>query len=428
MSDYNAAGHNSVQIDWKGEPISVVSLGCDRLSALTPLATEAIRKAQVIFGSEHHFSEIDDIDTQAEKIVFTSPFSELGSQLDAQQSKRVVVLASGDALYFGVGKYLTRIVGSNRLTFHPNISSVQACFHALGLPWQDARVVSVHGRPLNSLRRHLASGRLIACLTDAKSNPIAIARELQAQGFAESRIWVCEAMGSPHQRVGEYAANELAKSKSVFDDLNVCVMQLSGKQALLPSFPGIADHLFSTGAEPGFGMISKREVRLTILSLMQPTPGEVAWDIGAGCGSVSVEWAHWNEAGHIYAIENDRVRIGHIKINSERFGTDHNLSVIEASAPAGCEGLPDPDCIFIGGSRGLDEMLEYAWRRLRAGGKLVASAVTESSRRALAEFIPGKYGLEQVDIQVSKNLPQSQESRTLKPVLVVKCIKSNDNE
>jgi precorrin-6Y C5,15-methyltransferase (decarboxylating) len=428
MSEFNVRANSSVQIEWKGEPITVVSLGCDRLSALTPLATQAIRQAQVIFGSEHHFSEIDDIDTQAEKIVFASPFSELGSLLDTQQLKRVVVLASGDALYFGVGKYLTRIVGSNHLIFYPNISSVQASFHALGLPWQDAKVVSVHGRPLNSLRRHLANGRLIACLTDAKSNPVAIARELQAQGFAGSRIWVCEAMGSPQQRLGEFAVAELANSKSVFHELNVCVIQLSGKQTLLPSFPGIADHLFSTGAEPGFGMISKREVRLTILSLMQPTPGEVAWDIGAGCGSVSVEWARWNETGHIYAIENDAARIEHIKINSERFGTDHNLSVIETSAPAGCDGLPDPDCIFIGGSRGLDEMLEYAWQRLRAGGKLVASAVTDASRQALAEFIPGKHGLEQIDIQVSKNLPQSSESRTLKPVLVVKCIKSNNNE
>ncbi len=426
MSEFNTPDRNSGQINWKGEPISVVSLGCGRLSALTPLATEAIRQAQVIFGSRHHFDEIYDLDTNAEKIAFSSPFSELGSQLDAQQSKRVVVLASGDALYFGVGKYLTRIVGSNRLTFHPNISSVQASFHALGLPWQDARVVSLHGRPLNSLRRHLANGRLIACLTDAKSNPIAIARELQAQGFSGSRIWVCEAMGSPQQRVSEFAVAELAKSKSSFDELNVCVIQLSGKQTLLPSFPGIADHLFSTGAEPGFGMISKREVRLTIISLMQPTPGEVAWDIGAGCGSVSVEWARWNGAGHIYAIENDPARIEHININSERFGTDHNLSVRETSAPAGCDGLADPDCIFIGGSRGLDEMLEYAWGRLRTGGKLVASAVTEASRRALAEFIPGKHGLEQIEIQVSKNLPQSNESRTLKPVMVVKCIKSED--
>jgi precorrin-6Y C5,15-methyltransferase (decarboxylating) len=426
MSEFNTPDRNSGQINWKGEPISVVSLGCGRLSALTPLATEAIRQAQVIFGSRHHFDEIYDLDTNAEKIAFSSPFSELGSQLDAQQSKRVVVLASGDALYFGVGKYLTRIVGSNRLTFHPNISSVQASFHALGLPWQDARVVSLHGRPLNSLRRHLANGRLIACLTDAKSNPIAIARELQAQGFSGSRIWVCEAMGSPQQRVGEFAVAELAKSKSSFDELNVCVIQLSGKQTLLPSFPGIADHLFSTGAKPGFGMISKREIRLTILSLMQPAPGEVAWDIGAGCGSVSVEWARWNEAGHIYAIENDPARIEHIKINSERFGTDHNLSVIETSAPAGCDGLADPDCIFIGGSRGLEEMLEYAWRRLRTGGKLVASAVTESSRQALSEFIPGKHGLEQIDIQVSKNLPESSESRTLKPVMVVKCIKNED--
>jgi precorrin-6Y C5,15-methyltransferase (decarboxylating) len=415
--------HHADKIDWKGEPISVVSLGCDRLSALTSIAIQAIRKAQVIFGSQHHFREIKDIDTKAEKIVFASPFSDLGSQLDAQQSKRVVVLASGDALYFGVGKFLNRTVDRDCLVFHPNISSVQACFHFLGLCWQDAKVVSLHGRPLNSLRRHLENGRLVACLTDSNSNPIAIARELETQGFGASRVWVCEAMGSGQQRVSEKAATELAKSKHVFHELNVCVIQLSGKHPVLPSFPGIPDHFFSTGAKPGFGMISKREVRLTILSLMQPQPGEIAWDIGAGCGSVSVEWARWNESGFIYAIEVEPKRARHININSERFGTDHNLTIVEAEAPACCNELPDPDCIFIGGSKGLAPMLEFAWQRLKPGGKLVVTAVTESSRHVLSGFVPDKPGLEQIEIQVSKNLPQSHDSRVLSPVLVVKCLK-----
>jgi precorrin-6Y C5,15-methyltransferase (decarboxylating) len=418
-----SAPRHADKIDWKGEPITVISLGCDRLSALTPKAIQAIREAQIIFGSRHHFREVENIDTQAEKIVFASPFSELGSQLKTQQSKRVVVLASGDALFFGVGKFLNRSVDRNCLIFHPNISSVQACFHHLGLCWQDAKVVSLHGRPLNSLRRHLRNGELIACLTDAKSNPIAIAKELEDQGFGESRAWVCEAMGSEQQRVSEYLATELAKSKFEFHELNVSVFQLSGKRSVLPSFPGIADHLFSTGASPGFGMISKREVRLTILSLMQPRPGEIAWDIGAGCGSVSVEWARWNEKGFIYAIEVESARIRHIKINSERFGTEHNLSVIEAEAPACCAGLPAPDCIFIGGSKGLAAMLEFAWQRLKPGGKLVVTAVTESSRLVLSEFLPEKPGLEQIEMRVSKNLPQSHNLRTLNPVLVVKCLK-----
>ena len=426
MAEIHQPVANSGQIFWNGEPISVVSLGCDRLSALSSPAIEAIRKAEVIFGAPHHLLEIENIDTRAEKIVFALPFSQLGKQLDAHQSKRVVVLASGDALYFGVGRYLKRVVGNNCLVFHPNISSPQACFHALGLPWQDVKVVSLHGRPLNSIRRHLASGRIIACLTDANSNPVAIAQELLDQGFTESSIWVCESMGSARQNIAEFEVIDLAKSDREFDSLNVCVIRINGKSAGLPSFPGIADHLFSTGAKPGFGMISKREVRLCILSLMQPAPAEIAWDIGAGCGSISVEWARWNESGHIYAIENQSARVEHIKINSDRFGTDKNLTVVEATAPAGCEGIPDPDCIFIGGSNGLGDMLDYAWQRLAVGGKLVASAVTETSRQALAEFILGKQGSEQINIQVSKNLPQSAESRTLDPVLVVKCIKSEN--
>ena len=413
---------NEAYIEWQGEPIAVVSLGCDLLSTLTPRAIEAISQSEVIVGSEHHFSEIANIDTAAKKITFPSPFSALGRLLEQNIDKRICVLASGDALFFGVGSWLNRHIGSQNLSFYPNISSVQACFHVIGLPWQEAKVVSLHGRPLSSLRRHLVNQQLIAILTDNSTNPTAIARELNKQGLGQSDLWVCESMGSESQSVTQYRAEDLAISNLSFQPLNVCIVALKG-QTTLPAFPGIADELFSTGSAPGFGMISKREVRLSILSLMQPTPGEVAWDIGAGCGSVSVEWARWNSNGRIYAIESLPQRIEHIQINSDRFGTTQNLTIIEGNAPHSCTELPEPDCIFIGGSHGLSTMLEYAWQQLKVGGKLVASAVTDESRTALIDFMASKSKFEQIDIQVTKNLPESHELRNLKSVLIAKCQK-----
>ncbi len=413
----------SKPIQWRGRPICVVSLGCNERSVLMPAADIALQQAEIIFGSARHFDEITHIATVAEKLIFPSPFCGLADQLARNQQKSIAVLASGDALFHGIGSWLTRLVGNTHLIFHPNISSVQACFHHLGLPWQSAQIISLHGRPLSALRRYLKDQQLIAAFTDQQSNPVAIAQELLHQGFPESRIWVCEAMGGKQQRVTQYRAAELATLQQSFHTLNVCVIHLHGNPPALPAFPGIADHFFSTGAQPGFGMISKREVRLAILSLMQPGNGEIAWDIGAGCGSVSVEWARWNDQGRIYAIERNLERIEHIQTNSERFGTRLNLTVIEGEAPHCCASLPDPDCVFIGGSNGLSGMLEYAWQRLKPGGKLVASAVTASSRLSLEEFTRGKVRREWIEIQISKNLPDSDHQKALSPVVLAKCLK-----
>ncbi len=412
----------STPIQWRGQRIAVVSLGCNAHSVLMPTAEVALRQAQIIFGAAHHFDKIAHIATDAEKRPFPSPFSALAQQLIANQHKAIAVLASGDALLYGIGNWLNQRVGKANLVFYPNISSVQACFHHLGFAWQEAQIISLHGRPPSVLRRYLKTQQLTAILTDQQSNPVAIAGELLEQGFAESQIWVCQAMGSQQQQVTQHHVAELAALQQDFHALTVCVVRLHGHNPALPAFPGIADHFFSTGAPPGFGMISKREVRLAILSLMQPSNAEIAWDIGAGCGSVSVEWARWNERGHIYAIERDPERIKHIKINSARFGTALNLTIIEGHAPMCCNSLPSPDCVFIGGSSGLGEMLEYGWQRLKPGGKLVASAVTESSRGALATFTNRKLH-EWIEIQVSKNLPDSDDLRALSLVVLAKYLK-----
>ena len=423
MNIHPESNEKDPTVIWRGAKISVVSLGCGQLTELSAAAISSIQKAQVIIGAKHHFDEISTIKNRAELVLLPSPFSQLQQQLELKQDKRICLLASGDALFYGIGSWLIRILGSKHLTFYANISSLQACFQEIGLAWQDVTVISLHGRPLSGIRRHLTHNASLAVLTDATSNPITIAQELVSQGFGDSKIWVCESMGSPDQRVKNWLAAKLAIGDSDFQALNICVIQLRGEQTALPSFPGIADHYFSTGASPGYGMISKREVRLAILSLMQPGVAEIAWDIGAGCGSVSVEWARWNNLGQIYAIECDAQRVSHIKQNSNQFGTEGNLFIVNGDAPDCCGELPDPDCIFIGGSKGLKDMLEFAWLRLKAGGKLVASAVTESSRMALDEFAESRAGFERVEIQVSKNLPNQSESRILKPVLLIKCIK-----
>lgn len=410
-------------LNWTEQPIEVISLGCGQFSQLTDAAKHVIENAEVIIGAPRHFEEINHLKCSAEKINFPLPFEQLENILLAQSNQSIVVLASGDALFFGVGSTLTKIVGRDNLSFHPNISSVQASFHLIGLAWQQAIVVSLHGHPLTTLRRDLVDGRLLALLIDQQTNPYSIAAELTEQGFGKSTMWVCEAIGSEAENVQPYIAQDLSLIDVNFHALSVCIVQVCGTAQFQPSFPGIADHLFSTGAEPGFGMISKREVRLAILSLMQASNQEIAWDIGSGCGSISVEWARWNSTGTIFAIESDARRIVHIKTNCERFGTTHNVKLVKGEAPESCETLPDPDCIFVGGSNGLGPMLEYAWSRLKPGGKLIASAVTKSSTVALEQFYHGRNSREWIELQVTKNLPDSSDERVFAPVIIAKCTK-----
>ena len=421
-----------VPVQWHGPPLSVVSLGCGERTLLSEDALEDLGKAELIYGLERHFRQIAGVESGARRVVFPSPLSGLRARLIADQPARMVVLGSGDALFYGIGDWLGRWIANDKLRFHPNISSIQACFHALGLSWRQAEVVSLHGRPLNTLRRHIRRRHRIAVFTDSDSGPVAIAGELVRQGYGQSIMRVCEAMGSTQQRIRQFSASELAGvgAEREFHALNVCIIDQRRDPCpatpALPTFPGISDHLFSTGAKPGYGMISKRETRLTILSLMSPENGEIAWDVGAGCGSVSVEWARWNHTGRIYAIEQCAARIGHITANSERFGTSLNLAPVHGMAPASCATLPDPDCIFIGGSGGtgkLPELLDYAWQRLKPTGKLVASAVTGQSVSALASFFDGKPDCERVTLQVGKTLPGSAASRMLRPVTVAKCVK-----
>ncbi len=416
----------AAQIAWSGKTVDVISLGCGEQSLLSQEAIKVIADAEQLYGSAHQLEEVAHIETRADKIYLPSPFSDLGQLLEQNQDRQIVVLASGDALFYGIGSWLIRALGSSNLNFYPNISSIQHCFHGIGLPLDQAKIVSLHGRPLAVLRRCLRHRQVLAVFTDSVCDPKAIAGELCDQGFDASTIWVGEALGSGEQQIEKYLAHELVRQNRPFHPLNVCVIALSqdpGTTDPLPTFPGIPDQLFSTGAEPGFGMISKREVRLTILSMMQPCPGEIAWDIGAGCGSVSVEWARWNSQGQIYAIEQSKPRIEHIEINSDRFGTVLNLNPIHGVAPECCQALADPDCVFIGGSGGLQEILQFAWDRLKPGGKLVASAVTAASIEAMEQFLINKPGREWIRIQVDKNLPGQIDTRTLAPAIIGKCVK-----
>jgi precorrin-6Y C5,15-methyltransferase (decarboxylating) len=409
--------------DWPGPPVQVVGMGMDA-EALGGAARAALERAELVIGSTAHLVALPN--SRAEKCPYPSPMSGLWEVLRANAGRRIALLASGDPLFYGISNTLLRYLPPEHLVFHPNVSSIQAAFARLGRPWQQAQLVSLHGRPLAGLRAVLQGNRWYGLLTDRDSAPTAIARLLVETGFSESALWVAEELGTASERFRHFHATELLVTRNEFSPLNVVILETRGPGGVLPEFPGIPDGWFSTGTEPGKGMLSKREVRLTILSLLAPRAGEIGWDIGAGCGGVSVEWARWNPHGEVHAIECHPERLEHLGINRERFGVVANLHIVPGHAPEALAALPDPQAVFVGGSSGgLREILDRVWARLPPGGRLVASAVTEDSRVELHHFV-GDRPAEWTELSIARGewLAGQRVMRPYLPVLLMKMDKS----
>ncbi|MFT5721957.1 MAG: precorrin-6Y C5,15-methyltransferase (decarboxylating), partial [Motiliproteus sp.] len=378
---------------------------------LDPFATRALQAAEIVIGSPRQLAVVAPLLTAAQQQLQLPKLAELQAVLDryaVQGRASIAILASGDPLFYGIGRWFGQHIDPQRLYFYPAVSSVQAACHCLGLSLQDVRVVSLHGRPVEKIRTYLKSRQQLVILTDRQSTPQILARECIAAGFDDSILWVCETLGYPQQRVTRHLATSLAASELSFDPLQVTVIQTRGPGGLLPEFPGIEDARFVTDGPAGKGMLTKREVRLTILSLLQGRRHDVIWDIGAGCGGVAVELSYWNESARIYAVEHHPERLRCLEANRMRFGVSSNLISVAGRAPQALAGLPLPDRVFIGGSDGeLPVLLEQVWRQLGCGGVLVASAVTETTKQQLLRFFEQRQQLadgrsETLQLAVSK--------------------------
>ena len=370
--------------------ITVIGLGICQPPLLNAKALSALGSCDCIMGSPRQLESIAHAQVVANQSR-TQPASLCLPKLKhiAHEIKgfdHVVILASGDPLLFGIGRYLQSEFG-DQVTCISGVSSLQGACELTGLSLQDAQLVSLHGRPLNHLKRHLQPHRTLLILTDQNSHPQAIAKVLVAVNLGLSKIHVCERLGYEDQNQQQFIAQDLATNSTPFASLHVTVVHTLGIGHVMPNFPGIADAHFVTDGESGKGLLTKREVRLNILSLLQPAPQDIAWDIGAGCGGVAIEWALWNPQGQVYAIEHHDQRIACLEANKEAFGVSANLSVIQDKAPDCLKELPFPDKVFIGGSGGeLSRIMQLAWQRLKPGGRLATSAVTEPSKAALRQF------------------------------------------
>lgn len=280
------------------------------------------------------------------------------------------MLASGDPFLYGVGATLSRHVAAEEMRTIPAPSAFSLAASRLGWPLQDVTAISLHGRPTDLIRPHLHPGRRIIALTSDEKGPGDLAALLAAGGFGQSQLTVLEALGGTRERRRHALAADFDLTD--IDSLNVCALQIAAGEGarILPFAAGLEDALFEHD-----GQITKREIRAMTLSALAPRHGELLWDIGAGSGSIGIEWMLANPSLTAIAIEQSPERAARVARNASAFGVPH-LAVIEGTAPGALAGLPEPDAIFLGGGGSEPGVIDAAIAALKRGGQIVANAVT----------------------------------------------------
>jgi precorrin-6Y C5,15-methyltransferase (decarboxylating) len=360
--------------------VTVVGVGADGWPGLAPAARSALTTAEVVIGGPRQLDLLPP-GTAAERIPWPSPLLPAVPGLLAEHStRRVCVLASGDPMFFGIGRALVRAVGAQRLRVLPHPSSASYACALLGWPLEDTEVVSLVGRPLDALALPLHPGRRLLVLSAGADTPAAVAGLLRERGFGPTRVRVLEQLGGPDELQLDGTADGWAHPPG--DALNLIALEcLAAPDRLRLSLtPGLPDAAFEHD-----GQLTKRHVRAATLAELAPAPGELLWDVGGGSGSIAVEWLRAHRSCQALSVERDPVRAERITRNAAALGVPR-LRVVTGPAPAALKDLPVPDAVFIGGGLTEPGLLETCWQALAPGGRLVANAVTLESEAVLARW------------------------------------------
>jgi precorrin-6B C5,15-methyltransferase / cobalt-precorrin-6B C5,C15-methyltransferase len=360
--------------------LSLVGIGEDGLAGLSEPARTTLLQARTLFGGRRHLALLADPlapGAAQERVPWPSPFASAFSMLLSRRGTPVCVLASGDPMWFGIGASLARLLPAEEFRVYPAPSSFTMAAARLGWPLQDAVALSVHGRPFDALHPHVHPGARLLILSENGHSPAAIARLLRERGFGPSRLCVLEHLGGPSERRLDGDAADWPYEQAA--DLNlVAVHCLPDPDAVrLSTLAGLPDSAFAHD-----GQLTKRHVRAATLAQLAPLPGEFLWDVGAGCGSIGVEWMRAHPSCRAAAVEADAKRCGLIDRNRLRLGVP-GLQIVHGRAPEVLRGLDTPQAVFIGGGLTEPDLLERCWDALPPGGRLVANAVTLQSEAIL---------------------------------------------
>ena len=417
-------------------PINVVGIGLDGVDGLSAGVKEIITQATLLVGSDRHLSYFPEYSgkriilrdfgvairqirslleqIQPEELRYSPPYT-------SSEPVAIVILTSGDPLFFGLGKLLLAEISPEYITFHPHVTPVQLAFNRLKLPWQDAQIFSIHGRSLDQIKAAFQAGiQKIAVLTESKDAPTAIAQLYLALDLSHTyQLWVCENLGDEQEKIQAFILDQQGLNtltKTEFSPLNVVILvrNLATDQPLqagtLPVL-GIADQefaSFSVDIASPLGNLSSlinREVRVLVLGELALQPGQIVWDVGAGNGAVSIEIARLCPTSQVYALEKSAMGTSLIEQNIKRLQV-HNVISIHGVAPDMLRHLPSPDRIFVGGSGGnIEAILEACSGRLKPGGIVVlAIATVEHLHQGLAWYKQQKWQVKMLQVQLSRSI------------------------
>lgn len=346
------------------------------MEGLSTMARGLIEDAEIVFGGKRHLELAAPLIRGAVR-PWPSPFERAAGEVMELRGRNVCVLASGDPFLYGVGSMLAKHIDAREMLVVPAPSAFSLAAARMGWSLPETALVSLHGRSLDLIRPHLHPGARVLVLTSDGDGPRALAALLNENGFGGTKLTVLEALGGPRERIRTTVASELALGG--IDPLNVVALEVeaSANARVLPWAVGLPDALFEHD-----GQITKREIRAITLSSLAPRKSELLWDVGAGSGSVSIEWMLADPSLRAIAIEQHRERAARIRRNAAAFGVP-GLEVVEGQAPDCLKDLPAPDAIFIGGGAAEPGMLDAAIAALRPGGRLVVNAVTLETEAVL---------------------------------------------
>jgi precorrin-6Y C5,15-methyltransferase (decarboxylating) len=388
------------------------------LDDLTARHLEIIDRADILVGGKRLLNHFDE--SRARKKNIGKDIDEIVDFVRQEMKhNKVVVLASGDPMFFGIGRRLVKEIGIRHTVVYPNISSVSAAFAKIREPWDDALVISLHGRKnQNQLYKALEEENKIAVLTDPQNNPAWLAGRLLENQFSNYKMCVLEALGAESEKIGWYSLDQAAEMK--FGDPNLVILKRSpsDRKENLPLHSGAPDSWYDHEK----GLITKSEIRAIVLSKLRLSTEHILWDLGAGSGSVAVEAALTVQKGKIFAVEKYSNRITHINNNRKKFGIT-NLKVIQAELPEGLNELPRPDRVFIGGGgRQLNPIITVAAQNLKPGGVMVVNTVlipnVETARAALDD-LGFKTEIIQAQINRSRPMPWAERLEASNPVWII---------
>ncbi|WP_338749029.1 precorrin-6y C5,15-methyltransferase (decarboxylating) subunit CbiE [Bacillus sp. FJAT-52991] len=346
------------------DKVKIIGIGDEGRSGLLPIYEQWVQESRFLAGGERQLAFFPDY--QGEKFTIKGNLRELKERL-SEQPEKAVVLASGDPLFYGIGSYLSKLVEAE---IYPQPSSIQLAFAQMGEAWQNATIISLHGRSITGLAQRMDGKKLIALLTDVTNTPAAIAAYLKTYGMTEYKAFIAENLGGENERCRWMSLDEMEQAE--FSTLNVVI--LKAETAAKKWSLGIPDDEF-VQRKPDKGLLTKKEIRVLTLGQMNLQTDSIVWDIGTCTGSIAIEAAKIATDGAVYAIEKNEADLENARENFIKFRTD--VTAIQGKAPDGLADFPAPDAVFIGGTAGnIEGIFDECCSRLKEDGIIVMNVVT----------------------------------------------------